>query len=104
MGECKFSKIWLENTAFSAWVKPVKIMPAVCCTLCKEMLRLGILGIRGSQKKHNAAKKRPPVNPSSPCVTYSALTMSEPCKSHKHSPDIGWIYSNINSFTNISLD
>ena len=24
MGKCKFNRIWLENIAFSAWLKPVE--------------------------------------------------------------------------------
>ena len=37
MGVCRFSKIWTENNAFSAWLKHVVNNKfEACCTLCNK--------------------------------------------------------------------
>src|SRR4029434_5988240 len=63
MGKCKFNEICLKNSAFSAWLKPVKNNPFEArCTLCKKTLKLASLGIKaleshGRSEKHNATLK-----------------------------------------------
>ena len=61
MGKCKFNEICLENSAFSAWLKPVENNPFEArCTLCKKTLKLASLGMKaldGRSEKHNATLK-----------------------------------------------
>ena len=63
MGKCKFNEICLENSAFSAWLKPVENNPFEArCTLCKKTLKLASLVIKaleshGRSEKHNATLK-----------------------------------------------
>src|SRR4029434_4765705 len=63
MGKCKFNEIWLENSSFSARLKPVEKNPfETCCTLCKKTLKLASLGStalesHGRSGKHNSILK-----------------------------------------------
>ncbi len=47
MGKCTFNELWLEDGAFSYWLKPVlNNRYQVYCTLCKKALERSSLGIK----------------------------------------------------------
>ncbi len=50
MGKFTFNGLWLEDGAFSSWLKPVPNNRfQACCTLCKKALELSSLGIKSLQ-------------------------------------------------------
>ncbi len=50
MGKCTFNELWLEDGAFSYWLKPVaNNRYQAYCTLCKKALELSSLGIKSLQ-------------------------------------------------------
>lgn len=63
MSKCKSNKIWLENSAVSASLKPIENNKfGARCTLCKKTLKLGTFGIKlweshGNSEKHKGAAK-----------------------------------------------
>ncbi len=63
MGKCTFNELWLEDGAFSYWLKPVaNNRYQAYCTLCKKALELSSSGIKSLQshaksEKHKVAVK-----------------------------------------------
>ncbi len=63
MAKCTFNGLWLEDGAFSSWLKPVaNNRYQAYCTLCKKALELSSLGIKSLQshvksEKHKVAVK-----------------------------------------------
>lgn len=63
MGKCTFNELWLEDGAFSSWLKPVaNNRYQAYCTLCKKALELSSLGIKSlrshaKSEKHKVAVK-----------------------------------------------
>ncbi|KAF4097454.1 hypothetical protein G5714_021462 [Onychostoma macrolepis] len=66
MGKCTFNGLWLEDSAFSSWLKPVaNNRHQAYCTLCKKALELSNLGIKSLQShakseslNHTSKKKQ----------------------------------------------